>query len=114
MATKRRFYSEALQYSYDRFIAGHPEDEEFFDQALFDTEVASKVYDLRTKTGLSHAALAKKVGTTASVICRLEEADYEGNSLAMLRRIAQAVGKRLQIRLVSVAKPKAPRNRKVA
>jgi ribosome-binding protein aMBF1 (putative translation factor) len=114
MATKRRFYSEALQYSYDRFIAGDPELEEFFEQALFDTEVASKVYDLRTKAGLSHGALAKKVGTTADVISRLEEADYEGNSLAMLRRIAEAVGKRLQIRLISVAKPKGPRTRKVA
>jgi ribosome-binding protein aMBF1 (putative translation factor) len=114
MATKRRFYSEALQYSYDRFIAGDPEHEEFFEQALFDTEVASKVYDLRTKAGLSQRALAKKVGTTASVICRLEEADYEGNSLAMLRRIAEAVGKRVQIRLISVAKTKGPRTRKVA
>jgi ribosome-binding protein aMBF1 (putative translation factor) len=114
MAMKRRFYSEALQYSYDRFIAGHPEDEEFFEQALFDTEVASKVYDLRTKAGLSHGALAKKVGTTASVICSLEDADYEGNSVAMLRRIAEAVGKRLQIRIISATKPKGPRARKVA
>jgi ribosome-binding protein aMBF1 (putative translation factor) len=114
MATKRRFYSEALQYSYDRFIAAHPEDEEFFEQALFDTDVASKVYDLRTKAGLSHAALAKKVGTTAPVIGRLEDADYEGNSLVMLLRIADALGKRLQIRLISVAKPKRPRARQVA
>jgi len=114
MATKRKFYSEALQYTYDRFIAGDPEHEEAIEQALFDTEVASKVYDLRTKAGLSQRALAKKVGTTASVICRLEDADYEGNSLAMLRRIAEAVGKRLQIRLISAAKPKGHRTRKVA
>ena len=31
------------------------------------------------------------IGTTASVICRLEDSDYEGHSLAMLRRIAGAV-----------------------
>jgi hypothetical protein len=37
--------------------------------------------------------LAKKAGTTASVICRAEDADYEGQSLAMLGRIAQALGK---------------------
>ena len=79
-----------------------------------DTEVASKVYDLRTKAGLSQGVLAKKAGTTASVICRLEDADYEGNSLAMLRRIAEAVGKRLQIRLISAAKPKGPKARQVA
>ena len=79
---KTTFHSGALQYTYDRFIAGHPERESAYEQALFDTEVASKVYDLRTKAGLSQGALAKKVGTTAFVICRLEEADYEGNSLA--------------------------------
>jgi ribosome-binding protein aMBF1 (putative translation factor) len=114
MATKRRFESEALQYTYDRFIAGDPEHESFFEQALFDTEVASMVYDLRTKAGLSQRALAKKVGTTASVICRLEDADYEGHSLAMLRRIAAALGKRLEIRFVSATKPKGHRASRVA
>jgi hypothetical protein len=48
------------------------------------------------------------------VISSLEDADYEGDSLAMLRRIAEAVGKRVQIRLISAAKPKAPRTRRVA
>jgi ribosome-binding protein aMBF1 (putative translation factor) len=114
MATKRRFYSEALPYSYDRFIAGSPEHEAFYEKALFDTEVATKVYDLRTKSGLSYRALARKVGTTAAVIGSLEDADYGGDSLAMLRRIAEAVGKRVQIRLVSAVKPKAPRASRVA
>ncbi len=40
------------------------------------------------------------VGTTASVICRLEDADYEGHSLAMLQRIAAALNKRVEIRFV--------------
>ena len=114
MAAKRRFDSEALQYSYDRFIAGDPEQESCYEQALFDTEVASLIYDLRTKAGLSQRALAKRVGTTASVICRLEDADYEGHSLAMLRRIAAALGKRVEIRFLPAAKPKRTKPRKVA
>ena len=114
MAAKRRFDSEALQYTYDRFIAGDPEQESFYEQALFDTEVASLIYDLRTKAGLSQRALAKKVGTTASVICRLEDADYEGHSVAMLRRIAAALGKRVEIRFLPAAKPKRTKPRKVA
>ena len=40
------------------------------EQALFDTEVASMIYG--TKAGLSQRALAKEIGTTASVICRLD------------------------------------------
>ncbi len=40
------------------------------------------------------------VGTTALVICRLEDADYEGHPLAMLQRIAAALNKRVEIRFV--------------
>ena len=100
MATKRKFDSEALQYTYDRFISGDPEQEEFYEQALFDSEVASMIYRLRSDAGLSQRAMAKKAGTTASVICRLEDADYEGHSLTMLRRIAAALEQRLEMRFV--------------
>jgi len=44
--------------------------------------------------------LAELVGTTQSVIARLEDADYEGHSLSMLQRIATAVNKRLEVRFV--------------
>jgi transcriptional regulator with XRE-family HTH domain len=67
-------------------------------------EIARKIYDLRARAGLSQRALAKLVGTTASVICRLEDSDYEGHSLAMLRRIAKALGKRVEIRFVQARK----------
>ena len=53
------------------------------------------------RPALSQRELAKAVGTTASVICRLEDADYEGHSLAMLRRIARALDRRVEIRFVS-------------
>ena len=46
--------------------------------------------------------LPKLVGTTASVICRLEDADYEGHSLAMLNRIAAALDKRVEIRFLPI------------
>jgi transcriptional regulator with XRE-family HTH domain len=41
---------------------------------------------------LTQAQLAKRVGTMQSAIGRLEDADHEGHSLAMPRRIARAVG----------------------
>lgn len=53
-------------------------------------EIARAIYDLRTRAALTQAELAKLVGTTASVICRLEDAVYERHSLATLRRIAAA------------------------
>ena len=65
-------------------------------------EIARSIYKLRTDAGLSQRELAKLVGTSASSICRLEDADYEGHSLGMLRRIAAALNKRVEIRFVSV------------
>jgi ribosome-binding protein aMBF1 (putative translation factor) len=67
-------------------------------------DVAGKIHDLRTKAGLSQRDLAKLVKTTASVICRLEDADYEGHSLAMLHRIAAALNRRVEIRFVALPK----------
>jgi transcriptional regulator with XRE-family HTH domain len=52
------------------------------------------------RPGLSQRQLAKLVGTPASVICRLEDADYEGHSLAMLNRIATALNRRVEIHFV--------------
>jgi len=37
--------------------------------------------------------LARLIGATAPFISRLEDADYEGHSLAMLRRIAGALNR---------------------
>lgn len=67
-------------------------------------DIARKIYDLRTAAGLTQRQLAKLVNTTASVICRLEDADYEGHSLAMLNRIAAALNKRVKIEFVPVSK----------
>ena len=58
--------------------------------------------ELRTAAGLTQGRLASLIGTTASVISRLEDADYEGHSLAMLRRIAGALDQRIEIRFVPI------------
>src|SRR5262245_61952961 len=67
-------------------------------------DVARKLVELRTSAGLSQRQLAKLVGTTASAICRLEDADYEGHSLAMLRRIGSALNQRVEIRFVPMVR----------
>ena len=46
------------------------------------------------------AELAKRVGTTQSVISRLENADYKGRSLTMLQRIASALNHQIELRLI--------------
>ena len=70
------------------------------EQEQANLDIARKICELRTKAKLSQAELARKVGTTQSVISRLEDADYDGHSLQMLRRIAAALEKRVEIRFL--------------
>jgi ribosome-binding protein aMBF1 (putative translation factor) len=99
---KKNYPTPGLQALYDRYIGDDPKKVAAFEQALADATIAQSIYDLRTKAGLSQKELAARVGTTASVISRLEDADYEGHSMAMLRRIAAAVGQRVEVRFVPV------------
>jgi ribosome-binding protein aMBF1 (putative translation factor) len=107
MATKKRFKSPALSYAYDRYIGADEAKAVSFEEELANAEIASRIYTLRTKAGLSQRQLAAKIGTSASVICRLEDADYTGHSLAMLRRIAAALNKRVEIRFVPAGRKTA-------
>lgn len=100
-----RSQSRGLQALFDRYIGDDPAKAERFEAAKSNAEVAQAIYDLRTGAGLSQQALAGLVGTTASVICRLEDADYDGHSLSMLKRIAAAVGRRVEIRFAPVVRP---------
>jgi len=102
MSGKRKSTSDAVEILHRRFFQGRPERLKALEEARADDEVARKIYELRTKAGLTQAQLAKMIGTTASVISRLEDADYEGHSLAMLRRIAAALNRRVEIRFVPV------------
>ncbi|MBZ5618160.1 MAG: helix-turn-helix domain-containing protein [Acidobacteriia bacterium] len=101
----KNFHSEALQYTYDTLIGNDPERVASYEEEVINIEVAKLLYDLRTKAGLSQRELARRVGTKASVICRLEDADYEGHSLSMLKRIAAALDKRVEIRFVPTRRP---------
>lgn len=82
-------------------IAGNdPKRQQSFEEEFANREVAQRIFQLRQDAGISQAELAKRIGTTQSVISRLEDADYEGHSLAMLNRIAAAMERRVEIRFV--------------
>jgi transcriptional regulator with XRE-family HTH domain len=104
--TMPRPETKTLGYLYDRFIGDDPEQVASYERALTNAEVASAIHELRTQAGLSQRALAERVGTTASVICRLEDADYDGHSLSMLRRVAAAVGREVMISFPPKARTK--------
>lgn len=64
-------------------------------------DIGQVVYDARIAADLTQADLARRIGTTQSVISRLEDADYRGHSLTILRRIADALGLKLEVRFTS-------------
>ncbi len=65
--------------------------------------VAEMIHEARTGAGLSQTQLAKLIGTSQSVISRLEDADYDGHSLTMLQRIADALHRRLEVRMIPMS-----------
>ena len=93
--------SNASEILRRRYVKNDPEREARIERYRGDSDVARQIFELRTRAGLTQAQLAKCVGTTASVICRLEDADYKGHSLTMLRRIAAALEINLSVRLES-------------
>jgi DNA-binding XRE family transcriptional regulator len=102
MKKQKQKTADAVKILHQRFYAGHPQRLTALEQARADDLVARELQALRQKAGLTQKQLAKLVGTTASVISRLEDADYEGHSMAMLRRIAGALNRRVEIRFVQV------------
>ena len=81
-----------------RYIAGRPEREISLCEERANAEIAQMIHDARKKAGLTQEELAARIGSTKSVISRLEDADYEGHSLGMLRRIAGALNLRVSLR----------------
>lgn len=94
---------DAVDILHKRYFEGNPQMLELVEDERQQAEIAQQIYDLRTAAGLTQRELAARVGTTASVICRLEDADYHRYSLAMFRRIAAALNSRVTVRFWPMA-----------
>lgn len=101
MKTKKT-RSRTMEYLHKRYIGSDPERLSSLEEARVNADIAQTIYDLRTKAKLTQRELAKLVGTTASVICQLEDSDYQGHSLSMLQRIAAALDRRVEVKLIPV------------
>jgi len=97
MERKRK---NALEILHKRYIEGDSERKVELQEERVNAEVARLIYDLRKNAGLNQKELGELVGTTQSVISRLEDSDYEGHSFSMLDRIAKALNKRIKVSYV--------------
>lgn len=60
-----------------------------------DLALGQLIHDLRTDAGLSQREVAERMGTTQSVISRLEEGGGARNRIDTLARVATALGRHL-------------------
>jgi transcriptional regulator with XRE-family HTH domain len=95
--TKKEKTQEAVRILHGRYVKDDPERKASLQEERVNAEVARLIHEMRTAAGLSQQQLAELIGTTQSVISRLEDADYEGRSLSMLERIATALNQKLTV-----------------
>ena len=84
----------------NRITGDDPELRAMIAEAAINVKVAQLIYNARIEAGLTQEELAELVGTKQQPnIARLEDADYEGHSLSMLQKIADALGQQIDITL---------------
>jgi len=94
----------AVKILHDRYVGDDPVRQAELKEERVNAQVARAIYSLRRDSGLTQKQLADLVGTTQSVISRLEDADYEGHSLTMINRIAGVLNRRLSIQILPADK----------
>ncbi|MEW5975497.1 MAG: helix-turn-helix domain-containing protein [Acidobacteriota bacterium] len=95
--------------NFDRYLEEQLRDPRFaerFRNAGIAWDVALQLAALRQKAGLSQKELARKLRTSQQQISRLESPGYEGHSLSMLRRAAEALGATVRVSLVPLGQGK--------
>lgn len=98
--SKKKTTTDGVEILHRRFIDGKPHMLALLEEERANADVAQSIYDLRQEAGLTQQELADLIGTSRTTITRLEDADYEGHSLSMLRRVAAALNKKVEINFV--------------
>lgn len=86
--------------NFDRYLAEQLQDPAFaarFAQAGAAWDLALQIAALRQQAGLSQQELAKLLHTSQQQISRMESPGYEGHSLSMLRRLAEALHMKVRV-----------------
>lgn len=100
MAEKKKTTTNAVKILHKRYIGAKDKRLESLDTERENLHIAEQIYNLRTRAGLSQKQLADLVGTTQSVISRIEDADYDAHSLTTLRKIAMGLHQRIHVQFV--------------
>lgn len=93
--------SDGVSILHKRYVKDDPAKQAALNEERISAQVARMIRDMRERARMSQQELAEAIGTRQSAISRLEDADYEGHSLRMLQRVADALGQRVVLQLVS-------------
>jgi len=100
MKTKKT--ANALEIIHRRYYKGKPDRLASLKRERVNAKIARELYALRVRNKMTQKQLASRVGTTPSVISRLENADYTGHSLSMIQRIAASFNRQVDVKFVSI------------
>lgn len=101
MGTKKsKKTANAVEILYDELYRGRPKRFASFQAEYLSSRIASMIYNLRTKAGMTQADLARRLGTKASAISRIESSDYDGHSLKLLNKIAELFDAKIRISMI--------------
>jgi transcriptional regulator with XRE-family HTH domain len=91
-----------MKTNFDKYLDEQLKDPAFakrFKHAGEAWDVALQITQLREQAGLSQKELARKLHTSQQQISQLESPSYEGHSLSMLRRLAEALDATVRVTL---------------
>ena len=71
-----------------------------YDALAVEYAIASQMLAARSRAGLTQEAVATRMGTSKSTVSRLESAGKHAPSLSSIKRYAEAVGCKIEIRLI--------------
>jgi DNA-binding XRE family transcriptional regulator len=76
---EKQLSNDACQWTYNQYINGDLESEEFLKQVRIQADLAGQLYDIRSKLGMTRQDLAEFAGLSVQTIEDLEESDYDGD-----------------------------------
>ena len=100
MSPKRQPTTDAVEILHRLYLENDPDMQKLVEQEQMKLELAQQIYDLRHESELTQEELAARMDMAVEVIQALEETAYEGDYFFMLHKVAQAIGKQIELRAV--------------
>ncbi len=89
--TGKNTTTDAVEIMNHYFVKGDPEEIKRLEEEDVKFDISLHIYNLRTSGGQTQEEFGEIVGVSPRIIDDLEEADYQGDSLAMLAHIEKAL-----------------------